>query len=90
MAVFKTFFGYCKIFANLTQEDPNMKKIDEYLSVKRAAQFLGVTPNTLRNWEKCDKLKTHRNPANHYRLYCREDLEKLLEKIDESQKGMQQ
>lgn len=60
-----------------------MKKIDEYFSVKRAARFLGVTPNTLRNWEKNNKLKTHRNPANRYRLYCREDLEQLLEKIDE-------
>ena len=67
-----------------------MKKIDEYMSVKKAAQFLGVTSNTLRNWEKSNKIKTHRNPTNCYRLYCREDLERLLEKIDESKKGMQQ
>lgn len=67
-----------------------MKKIDEYMGVKKAAKFLGITPNTLRNWEKSSKLKTHRNPANGYRLYCKKDLEEILEKIDQSYKGTQQ
>ena len=29
-----------------------MKKINEYMNIKKAAEFLGVTANTLRNWEK--------------------------------------
>lgn len=29
-----------------------MKKISEYLSIKKAAAFIGVTENTLRNWKK--------------------------------------
>lgn len=61
-----------------------MKKIDEYMRIKEAAEFLGVTPNTLRNWEKEQKIKVYRNPQNQYRLYKREDLEKLLEKIQRS------
>ena len=58
-----------------------MKKISEYLSIKKAAAFIGVTENTLRNWEKNKKLIVIRNPFNRYRLYEKEDLEKLLNSI---------
>ena len=46
-----------------------MKKINEYMRIKDAAQFLGVTENTLRNWEKEKKITVYRNPQNRYRLY---------------------
>lgn len=52
------------------------------MRIKEAAAFVGVTPNTLRNWEKERKIKVHRNPQNSYRLYKKEDLEQLLEKIN--------
>ncbi len=58
-----------------------MKRFDEYMRIKEASEFLGVTPNTLRNWEKEDKIKVYRNPQNSYRLYKKEDLEQLLNKI---------
>lgn len=58
-----------------------MHKIDEYLKIKDAAAILGVSPGTLRNWEKLGKLKAHRNPNNQYRLYKKIDLEKLLNAI---------
>ena len=58
-----------------------MKRIDEYMRIKEAAAFLGVTPNTLRNWEKEKKIKVCRNPQNSYRLYKKEDLEQLLTNI---------
>lgn len=61
-----------------------MKRIDEYLHVKQASEFLGVTANTLRNWEREKKLKAYRNPQNHYRLYDKEDLEQLLKNINQS------
>ncbi len=61
-----------------------MKKIEEYLQIKQAAKFLGVTPNTLRNWEKNGKLASHRHPLNRYRLYKKEDLEAFLQEIDQS------
>lgn len=58
-----------------------MKRIDDYLTIKDAADFLGVSASTLRNWEKQGKLKARRNPFNQYRLYLKEDLENLLENI---------
>ena len=58
-----------------------MKKFNEYLRIKEAAKFLGVNENTLRNWEIKQKIKVFRNPQNDYRLYEKEDLEQLLNKI---------
>jgi DNA-binding transcriptional MerR regulator len=63
-----------------------MKKVNEYMSIKQASEFLGVTPNTLRNWEMANKVSVNRNPMNHYRLYDKEVLEQLLKNIQSSQK----
>lgn len=59
-----------------------MFKISDYMMVKEAAALLGVTKNTLRNWEKEKKIKSYRNPVNNYRLYKKEDLEQLLSIIN--------
>lgn len=58
-----------------------MKKVNEYLSIKQASEYLGVTINTLRNWEKSSKMKVSRNPLNHYRLYDKQHLEDFLKNI---------
>lgn len=58
-----------------------MIKLTDYLKVKQAAAFIGVTPNTLRNWERDKKITVYRNPQNDYRLYKKEDLEQLLASI---------
>lgn len=58
-----------------------MKKISEYLNIKEAADLLGVTPNTLRNWEKRGILKPFRHPSNKFRLYDKEVIEKFLKTI---------
>ena len=52
------------------------------MNIKKAAEFLGVTANTLRNWEKEKKIKVSRNPKNKYRLYIKEELEQLLKSIN--------
>ncbi|MBN9517647.1 MerR family DNA-binding transcriptional regulator [bacterium] len=54
------------------------EKLDRYLTVKDAAAFLGVSPSTLRNWDRAGKLTPRRHPVNRYRLYRRVDLEALL------------
>lgn len=64
-----------------------MQKIGKYLKIKDAAALLGVSPSTLRNWEKLGKLKAHRNPNNKYRLYKQVDLEGLLKEIEISSEG---
>jgi len=58
-----------------------MMKFTDYLKITEAAELLGVTTNTLRNWEKERKIKVYRNPQNSYRLYKKEDLEALLNNI---------
>ena len=57
-----------------------------YLTIKEAAEILGVTPLTLRNWDKSGKLKAYRNPINNYRLYKIEDIELFLRKIESKKK----
>jgi excisionase family DNA binding protein len=55
-----------------------------YLRIKEAAEFLGISQLTLRNWDKKGKLAAHRHPLNNYRLYRLADLEKFLEKINKN------
>src|SRR3982750_4500727 len=50
----------------------------DYLTVGEAAEFLGVSPWTLRNWDKAGRLKPMRHPKNGYRIYRHEDLEAVL------------
>lgn len=55
-----------------------MPKLDEYLRITEAAEYVGVAPNTLRNWGRSGKLSERRHPVNGYRLYAREELDALL------------
>jgi excisionase family DNA binding protein len=52
-----------------------------FLTVSRAANFLGVSPSTLRNWDREGKLKAIRHPINRYRLYNKRDLQQLMKSI---------
>jgi MerR family copper efflux transcriptional regulator len=61
-----------------------MPKLDEYLQITEAAEFLGVSRNTLRNWGREGKLVEHRHPINNYRLYKQTDLEALLQTAEKS------
>ncbi len=58
-----------------------MAKLTEYVKVAEAARILGVSQNTLRSWAESGKIPMHRNPANGYRLFRREDLEKFLQDV---------
>ena len=55
--------------------------LGEYLTVGEAATTLGVSRSTLRNWDKAGKLKAYRHPVNGYRLYNRNELEALMQKV---------
>jgi excisionase family DNA binding protein len=56
-------------------------KLSEYVKVAEAAEILGVSLGTVRTWAADGKIPMHRNPANGYRLFRREELEKFLKKI---------
>lgn len=53
-----------------------------YFSIKEAAEILGVTPLTLRNWDKSGKFPAQRHPMNNYRVYKLSSLEKVIEDIE--------
>lgn len=56
--------------------------IKDYVTIKEAAELLGVDKTTLRRWDKAGKLKPHRHPINSYRLYKKSDLEAILKGIE--------
>jgi len=55
--------------------------IKDYMTIKKAAELLGVDKTTLRRWDKAGKLTPYRHPLNKYRLYKKADLEQLLKDI---------
>jgi len=48
------------------------------VTIKSAAEILGVSVETLRNWDKQGKLSAKRNAQNGYRLYNISALQRLL------------
>ena len=63
---------------------PAVRNLREYLLIRDAASFLGVSEATLRNWDREGKIAARRNPINHYRLFKKADLEALLHKVERS------
>ena len=61
-----------------SKDVPPNENLSDYLTVGEAAKFLGISPATLRNWDKAGKLLPYRHPLNNYRLYKQSDLEALL------------
>ena len=58
-----------------------MDKLKDFLRISEAAEYLGVSPNTLRNWENAGKIAAHRHPVNGYRLFKQQELDALLRKV---------
>jgi excisionase family DNA binding protein len=54
----------------------------DYLRIQEAARALGVSEQTLRNWDRSGKLKAQRHPINGYRLYKAADLHALLKTFE--------
>lgn len=63
-----------------------MTKLRDYFRVSEAAEYLGVAPNTLRNWESAGKIVAHRHPINRYRLFRRDQLDALLKLVEQPPK----
>ena len=54
----------------------------KYLTIKEAAEMLGVTALTLRNWDSRGKLVAYRHPINNYRVYRLDQIELFLRSIE--------
>ncbi len=59
------------------QKTTSSKQSSFFLSIGQASEYLGVSIDTLRRWEKKGKLKTLRSPGGH-RYFRKEDLEKVF------------
>ena len=60
-----------------------MNRLNEFLRVSDAAEYLGVSPNTIRNWENAGKIAAHRHPVNGYRLFKQEELDDILNQAEQ-------
>lgn len=61
-----------------------MRSLQDYLTIRQAADMIGVSPSTLRAWDRAGKLRATRNPMNRYRLYRREDIERFLARVSKN------
>lgn len=59
-----------------------MPSVDEFVQIAEAAKYLGVCQNTLRNWGRAGKITEYRHPVNNYRLYKRQELQRLFSRIE--------
>lgn len=57
-------------------------KANQTLRVGDAARALGVSRNTLRNWDRSGKLPVRRHPKNGYRIYHIDDVKKVVHERD--------
>jgi excisionase family DNA binding protein len=64
-----------------------VEKLRNFLRISEAAVYLGVSPNTLRNWQNAGKVGAVRHPVNGYRLFRRKDLDALLKQAEELSVG---
>ena len=55
-----------------------MDNLNNYVTIREAAEMLGVCEATLRRWDKLGKLKAVRHPINGYRLYKIDNLKRLI------------
>ena len=59
-----------------------MIKLTDYVKTAEAAEILGVSQNTLRKWAGEGAIPMHRNPANGYRLFKRNDVQQFLARVE--------
>lgn len=64
-----------------TRQTKKKKDMNKLVTVKKAAEILGVNPETLRRWDNKGKLKTRRHPMNNYRVYKLGEVITLRRKI---------
>ncbi len=53
-----------------------------HMTIAQAANFLGVSVSTLRNWDRQGRLTPRRHPINGYRMYNRAEIARLKELIE--------
>ena len=54
--------------------------MEKFYSIREVSERLGVTAQTLRNWDRSGKLHPHHTSGNGYRYYSEEQIEQLIHK----------
>ena len=52
--------------------------MEKYYTINQFSEILGVTPQTLRNWDRSGKLPPHHTSGNGYRYYSHEQLNQVM------------
>lgn len=55
---------------------------NQLITSNQAAKLLHITKKTLFNWERAGKIVARRHPMNNYRLYNKQDIQDLVNKIN--------
>ena len=56
-------------------------KLNEYLTVAEAAAYIGCSADTLRRWDRANKLPARRHPVTGFRLYLSHELDEFLREV---------
>lgn len=56
--------------------------MEPHLTISQAAEIMGVSPETLRRWDKSGKFFSQRHPINNYRLYSSEQVNEFVKEVD--------
>lgn len=64
-----------------SMERMTVVKLNEYLTVAEAAAYLGCSADTLRRWDRANKLTARRHPMTAYRLYLPHELDEFLREV---------
>lgn len=57
-----------------------------YYTINKFSKIIGVTPQTLRNWDRSGKLHPHHTSSNGYRYYSEEQLNSVTGIIEKPRK----
>ena len=69
----------------LRRENKDMK-FSNFLKTKQAADFLGINVRTLELWSKTGRIAYIKCPLSGYRMYSKELLQNILDRLDEGEK----
>ena len=57
---------------------------NKYITIKIAAEMIGVSELTLRNWDNNGKFPAGRHPISNYRVYNIDDVNTLIDAMGRS------
>lgn len=58
-----------------------MLKMNDYLRISEAAEYLGIKVRTLRDWQANGKIRSFMHPNINRRLYLKSDLDEILKGV---------